>query len=911
MRKIRRVDFHRRALWEADRYGSDSWVFLRELLQNARDAGAGRVEVKTEALRGTSRLSCQDDGAGMTLEHARRYLFTLYASSKDQDAGSAGRFGVGFWSVLRFRPAHILVRSWPSGGRAWEIALAGDLSTAAQGLPPPRRGTGTEVILERPDAEPDLARAVFEAAWREARYLCRRDDPERRLLVMVNGRAISAAFDLPPPSARFRRGASRGVVALGATPGVELFAKGLHVRAATTLGDLVAPSEASQSLPTLAQGLAPRVLLDGGDLDLLLARGDARTNRALMRLVRLAQRELERLLGRQLDLIRPQSLGQRVWEVLGRRTLLAIALMAAAVVGAGALRLRDAPSGAEAIVVDRPSPIPYRDLAGRYHGPEMDRLAPSQPPIALVYAPRQESPRFAALLVDRLEASGRAAPFEAHPVRPYAGSPCAKSCLEVELLAEGPGPIRLPIPTGHRLDPDSVLLDGRRASVLATETDQPVLELAGASPRDLRYRTGPAVPPPSAPAPSPPLPAGLADVARELRSRPLPERVSRLLGAVQDAVAYSTDDAFVMRHRAAAAAGQPFIERTLAVGAGDCDIQNGLLMLLFQAAGVPARLAVGYLGNGGHVAPSLHAWVEYRDGSGPWRIADASTSTPVRRGATVAMGGGLEAPYPALSPRPESKLPATMPPANPSVFPRSLALGLSLLIASGAGLRFAHRTRRSVRLDHGQHLPRLLLGALQHPDGFGPGSVIFHHRLLPLFPRGRLALGEAWDLAARGRLYSTRAGCALARRLARRLTVVDASQPEGATVSDTLGAVDLDSWDAVLARSRTGPLLDALNAYLRHRGEGWSFRTATAAGADHATLRLASSWLGWRPAPRIVVLDETLAWLRAAEELWEGHPAEALFTAADRALDLIEPSARDRSLLLAPLARAALLEAAP
>jgi hypothetical protein len=33
-------DFRARARAEADRYGPDPWVFVRELLQNARDAGA-------------------------------------------------------------------------------------------------------------------------------------------------------------------------------------------------------------------------------------------------------------------------------------------------------------------------------------------------------------------------------------------------------------------------------------------------------------------------------------------------------------------------------------------------------------------------------------------------------------------------------------------------------------------------------------------------------------------------------------------------------------------------------------------------------------------------------------------------------------------------------------------------------
>jgi hypothetical protein len=74
--------FRGRARFEADRYGSDRWVFVRELLQNARDAGATRVAFSIEGEAGRDRIRCRDDGCGMTFEHARRYLFTLYASMR-------------------------------------------------------------------------------------------------------------------------------------------------------------------------------------------------------------------------------------------------------------------------------------------------------------------------------------------------------------------------------------------------------------------------------------------------------------------------------------------------------------------------------------------------------------------------------------------------------------------------------------------------------------------------------------------------------------------------------------------------------------------------------------------------------------------------------------------------------------
>ena len=42
-----------------------------------------------------------------------------------EDPGQVGRFGVGFWSVLRFEPERIVIRSRPAAGEPWEVSLDG------------------------------------------------------------------------------------------------------------------------------------------------------------------------------------------------------------------------------------------------------------------------------------------------------------------------------------------------------------------------------------------------------------------------------------------------------------------------------------------------------------------------------------------------------------------------------------------------------------------------------------------------------------------------------------------------------------------------------------------------------------------------------------------------------------------
>ena len=139
--------FLQRARYEAGRYGSDPWVFVRELVQNARDAGAHNVDFFVSREGGRERILCRDDGDGMGFKHARRFLFSLYASSKGGRSRAAGRFGIGFWSVLRFDPSDIIVRSRGRHGEAWQVVLNARLELVSRG--PATIGRGTEVVLER------------------------------------------------------------------------------------------------------------------------------------------------------------------------------------------------------------------------------------------------------------------------------------------------------------------------------------------------------------------------------------------------------------------------------------------------------------------------------------------------------------------------------------------------------------------------------------------------------------------------------------------------------------------------------------------------------------------------------------------------------------------------------------------
>jgi transglutaminase-like putative cysteine protease len=1005
--------FRARARAEADRYGPDPWVFVRELLQNARDAGATRVTFDAETVDGRWRLRCRDDGEGMSYAHARRYLFALYASSKEERRDQVGRFGVGFWSILRFEPSKIVIRSRPrvpevdpSGHvlgdshnpGAWELELAGDLESAVQRSP--SMEPGTEVLLERPAPDAELERRVFEAAWQNARFLVTRDRPELPLKILVNGRAVNARFELPAPSSAFRRGSVRGVVGLGSAARVELFSRGLRVRAAASLADFTSgggrhTGRSRVQFTELPGRLAPQALLESDALELLLSRSDARENKALRKLMRLAERELARLIARQLDAVRPLAWWRRLWldlrmrlrDSLAWRTTLAAGLGAAVALALAwgmwgdhvFARLRGDLAfltGGDAVAVAAAGDMSprYTDLGRLYRGPQVDVLSGSGVPVELTYEPADARHYFAALILERLDAAGQATANEPGALGRYLAPPanaCARAgCTRVALVVESPaGLLRLPVPTGHRVDAASVQLDDEPQALLATAADEPALQLQGATRGTLRYTTVPAAPPVASAQPlsSRLLPADLRTAARALRRLPTEERVQPLIDLTRARVAYSNAPEVAARHQAPELKDLHFVARTLAIGAGDCDMQNALLVALLQEAGVPARMAIGFVGQGGRTNAWLHAWAEYRDGLGPWQIADASASarplalvgpaSPQAPGPDTstnpgpgpgpdAPGESGTAPVPGDSQdetaatlaaplaEPE-QLPRALDPAAPPPVPSNMSqeaaaprvpldpalrvwLGrLSLLAALGAlvglGLVLARRTRRELALEVGHDLSQLLQGALQQPEAFASVPAVFQRPLVPTAGGPAISLDDARALAGKSRLYRSRGGSDLATRaVAGGARVLEDSVPEARAVADALGAIDLDPWDRMIAAAVDSPLLTAVNAALRTAGERFVVIAAVGLGEEVRSLDLQPLRLRGSPwhGRRVVVVGQDNPWLRDAAAALTARPCAAVFAALDYLADRLDLPAEPRARLLHAAARAAVREAA-
>ncbi len=132
---------------------ADRFAFLRELVQNAIDAGSPAVEVRVwyDAEAEVTRVAVRDQGEGMSRDTVENQLLVLFRSTKEKDDSKIGKFGIGFVSVLATGPRLVVVKT-AQGGKRLTLHLHPDLTyqlfdggAATQ--------SGTTVELELPMGE--------------------------------------------------------------------------------------------------------------------------------------------------------------------------------------------------------------------------------------------------------------------------------------------------------------------------------------------------------------------------------------------------------------------------------------------------------------------------------------------------------------------------------------------------------------------------------------------------------------------------------------------------------------------------------------------------------------------------------------------------------------------------------------
>jgi hypothetical protein len=234
------------------------------------------------------------------------------------------------------------------------------------------------------------------------------------------------------------------------------------------------------------------------------------------------------------------------------------------------------------------------------------------------------------------------------------------------------------------------------------------------------------------------------------------------------------------------------------------------------------------------------------------------------------------------------------------------------LVVVGAVLIARHRFAVDrVQSSGTPNLVGLLRGALARPEAYREVPALFSRRVVPLLAgasgTGAISLDRARGLAHRGRLAVGATASELARRVAATgLPVIDGSRPEGEVVAATLGAVDLDRWDAILTRGGGHPVTGRLEQAAAMVGKPWRVVISSDLGEDVVVLDSPLSGLGRRHKV-IAVNDGGVVWRRVIE-LEAEHPSAALLLLADLVVDRLRMPPATTRRLLAGLAAEAVIE---
>lgn len=201
------------AVEDVIRQFSDPLAFLRELVQNAIDAGTGEVEVRFDynPEDGLGTVTVRDWGEGMSREIIEQRLVKLFNSSKDQDFTKIGKFGIGFVSVFAVEPEVVCIDTGRDG-EYWRLLFHPDRSYELYSLDEPVEGTAVRVIMKRD-------RDDFDAFRKAGTERLRRWCAFVSVAVYVDEEDVRQPFELDGlVSVSFEEEGSRGVASLRPSP---------------------------------------------------------------------------------------------------------------------------------------------------------------------------------------------------------------------------------------------------------------------------------------------------------------------------------------------------------------------------------------------------------------------------------------------------------------------------------------------------------------------------------------------------------------------------------------------------------------------------------------------------------------------------------------------------------------------
>ncbi|MDP2339462.1 MAG: ATP-binding protein [Deltaproteobacteria bacterium] len=197
---------------------TDPFACLRELIQNALDAGSDVVEVNTSMTgKGADKqyvLEVQDHGEGMDRAIIDSQLTRLFSSSKDGDLTKIGKFGVGFVSVFALNPVAVCVDTARAGER-WRVVFGRDRSFTRIKLDDPIEGTRVRMFLDEAVVKHHGGwDSVVVKARQAVAHWCRHVEKE----LLFDGHAINRPLELAEHALTVTRDDGAGTVVVAGIP---------------------------------------------------------------------------------------------------------------------------------------------------------------------------------------------------------------------------------------------------------------------------------------------------------------------------------------------------------------------------------------------------------------------------------------------------------------------------------------------------------------------------------------------------------------------------------------------------------------------------------------------------------------------------------------------------------------------
>jgi Histidine kinase-, DNA gyrase B-, and HSP90-like ATPase/Transglutaminase-like superfamily len=775
-------------------YGKDPWFFIRELAQNSRDAGARNIRVKVGiTAKGEEALVFEDDGRGMSYEDAKKYLFRLYASSKTTDKTSAGMFGIGFWTVLKFNPKQVLIESYYGRGgekNNWSVTVTVDQELKTSKSPGKLKSRGTRITLIRTaqaQSEQLFLQATRDALIRYCCYLRRNNRSADPLPIYIGGENITREMTLPGPvSLRFKRGPVEGAVGLAPRPQVRLYARGLPVWEGTNLEELShIPPEYNQQ-DNFGQGLAPVYLLNGNHLEVNISRRKVIDNRHLQQVRKVAEKALAQMVENAAEHVSPRGFSRKISDKLrsfsksGFVSFLKVLfwlLLLLIPIEIFLLKTFVKPMPQVNSLQSYPHTISLSADSDYYTGASVshnDILAVSS---GFLYTPPRDR-WFRLFYADRFgKASGFRLSSRLDQTLPtkLPKFDCRTQKLTVSLKIDQKGPIFLPHPLNYALDITSITVDAKSVPMSALgfkRSGEIVLSLI--RPGLVRYRCCPIKPESTqslsqakriqftALPPELGFPPEIENKLTRMLDKDVEQKVDTAVAMTSDLLKYD-DSLETAKQYLSFPGNRNWFQKVVQIGVGDCDIINGVTAIFLRKMGVPARLVIGAVGRKGEILTVLHAWIEYYDFSGTQHLIDASAHTPrLRPGRNHRAGNRMNGNNDGQRQHDGDKESQLLTQRSILYILSSVSLVLLLILVTVFFFRLpgkaempAPEMMRQVERD----LAGMALHALLHPNQgvWGQGSGIRDYKLIPTLNNKPVSITEALKLGELQKLYTATA----------------------------------------------------------------------------------------------------------------------------------------------------------